>query len=178
MRRSITAILRLALTAAALLAAPAHAQATNDIELSGAVSRPMTLSVEDLKRLPVTRIDDVRVIAMNGRREERTRRYVGVLLCDSLDEAQLVEAARHDRRRSAVLATASDGYRAVFSWAELYVSPIGEGALVYYERDGQPLDDREGRMALVSLKDTRTGPRHVRWLKSLEVIRLATEQGH
>jgi len=41
--------------------------------------------------------------------------------------------------------------------------------LVVYERDGAPLDDSEGRLALVSLKDTRPGPRHVKWLRSIEL---------
>ena len=31
----------------------------------------------------------------------------------------------------------------------------------------------EGRIALVSLKDTRPGPRHVKWLQSIELRTLA-----
>ena len=38
-----------------------------------------------------------------------------------------------------------------------------------YERDGVRLLDNEGPLALVSLKDTRPGPRHVKWLQSIEV---------
>jgi hypothetical protein len=41
--------------------------------------------------------------------------------------------------------------------------------LVVYERDGAALDDSEGRIALVSLKDTRRGTRHVKWLQSVEL---------
>jgi hypothetical protein len=85
------------------------------------------------------------------------------------DRAKPVEKKRMEFRRSVVIATASDGYRAVFSWAELYLSPIADGVLVVYERDGAPLDDNEGLIALVSLKDTRPGPRHVRWLQSIEL---------
>ena len=87
-----------------------------------------------------------------------TRRLVGCLLRDVLDRAGLVETRRFDLRRSVVIATASDGYRAVFSWAELYLSPIGDGAMIVYERDGAALPDSEGPLALVSLKDTRPGP--------------------
>jgi len=57
----------------------------------------------------------------------------------------------------------------VFSWAELYLSPIGEGVLIVYQRDGAALTEDEGPLALVSFKDTRPGPRHVKWLRSLEV---------
>jgi hypothetical protein len=41
--------------------------------------------------------------------------------------------------------------------------------LVLYERDGNPLAKNEGPIALISAKDLRTGPRHVRWLKEVEV---------
>lgn len=90
-----------------------------------------------------------------------------------LDRAKPVEKGRLDLRKSVVVITAADGYRAVFSWAELYLSPIGDGAWVIYERDGLPLGDDEGPLALVSLKDTRPGPRHVKWLRSIELRVLA-----
>lgn len=159
---------------AALLSLPnaSFAQVSTTLQVSGAVAQSLALTVEDLKGLAAQRINDVRAIEEGGRREERTRAYVGVLLRDLLDRAKLVETSRHDLRRSVVVATATDGYKAVFSWAELYLSPIGEGALVYYERDGRPLDDREGRIALISLKDVRAGPRHVRWLQKIEVVRV------
>ena len=37
----------------------------------------------------------------------------------------------------------------------------------------QPLGDDEGRIAMVSSKDTRTGPRHVKWLQDIEVKKIA-----
>jgi hypothetical protein len=40
-------------------------------------------------------------------------------------------------------------------------------------RDGLPLPESEGPLALVSLKDTRPGPRHVKWLRSIELRTLA-----
>ena len=104
---------------------------------------------------------------------ETTRRYTGCLLRDVLDRAKPVEKQRMDLRKSIVVITAADGYRAIFSWAELYLSPIGDGALVVYERDGQPLTANEGPLALVSLKDTRPGPRHVKWLSSIELRLIA-----
>jgi DMSO/TMAO reductase YedYZ molybdopterin-dependent catalytic subunit len=153
----------------------AQAQVTTKVEIVGAVAHPMTLSLDDLKQLPARTMDERRVVGEGSAREEQVRRHEGVLLRDLLDKAQIVESARHDKRRSVVVATASDGYRAVFSWAELYLTSIGDGVLVVTARDGKPLDDREGRIALVSLRDTNTGPRHVRWLQRLEVVRVGAE---
>jgi hypothetical protein len=97
------------------------------------------------------------------------RRYTGVLLRDVLKAAKPLEKRRHDLRRSMVIATATDGYQAVFSWAELFLSPVGDGAIVIFERDGLPLQANEGPLALVSLRDAEPGPRHVKWLAKIEM---------
>ena len=97
-----------------------------------------------------------------------------MLLRDVLAAAKPVEKERHDLRRSIVVATATDGYQAVFSWAELFLSPIGDGAMVIFERDGAPLSSNEGPLAIVSLKDTQPGPRHVKWVERIEVRRVAS----
>ena len=44
----------------------------------------------------------------------------------------------------------------------------------HFEADGAQLPDSEGRIALVSLKDIKTGPRHVKWLARIDV-RLAAD---
>jgi DMSO/TMAO reductase YedYZ molybdopterin-dependent catalytic subunit len=172
------------LLAAALLAASlqstavgAQPSAPDSLLVKGNVEREITLSLAELRGLPVQRVEDVRMVrdaAAPGSTSETTRRYTGCLLRDVLDRAKPVEKQRMDLRKSIVVITAADGYRTVFSWAELYLSPIGDGALVVYERDGQPLAASEGPLALVSLKDTRPGPRHVKWLSSIE-LRLIAE---
>jgi DMSO/TMAO reductase YedYZ molybdopterin-dependent catalytic subunit len=154
--------------------ADAPAQVTTAIAVRGSVEHELTLTVDDLKRFPVQRVDDVRCGAPGAPAgAEVLRRYTGCLLRDVLDRAGPVEKHRFDMRRSIIIATASDGYRAVFSWAELYLSPMGDGVLVVYERDGAPLSDDEGRIALISLKDSRPGPRHVKWLQAIELRTLA-----
>lgn len=66
-------------------------------------------------------------------------------------------------------AVATDGYRAVFSWGELYNGAAGEQVLVITTQDGQALDARQGPLALRALADLRPGPRHVRNLCALVV---------
>src|SRR5208282_2434833 len=97
---------------------------------------------------------------------EAPRRYTGCLLRDVLAAAKPVESKPHELRRSYVVATASDGYAVVFSWAELFVSPLGDNVFVVYERDGAPLADDEGRIALIVTTDQRP-IRHVKWLQAL-----------
>ena len=85
------------------------------------------------------------------------RQFAGALLRDVLNAAKLTESGRNDLRRTIVVATRERRLQGGLSWAELFDSPIGDGVIVVYERDGAPLGNDEGRIALVSLKDTRPG---------------------
>ena len=49
---------------------------------------------------------------------------------------------------------------------ELFLSSASDNVYVVYERDGAPLGDDEGRIALVTVTD-RGSARHVKWLRSL-----------
>jgi hypothetical protein len=78
-----------------------------------------------------------------------------------LAAAKPTESRPRELRKSYVVATASDEYEVAFSWVELFVSPVGDSVLVVYERDGAPIPDDEGRIALVAVTDTRP-VRHVK----------------
>jgi DMSO/TMAO reductase YedYZ molybdopterin-dependent catalytic subunit len=164
-----------ALIVATGLPAQTVAPSATKLMVAGSVANPLMLSVDELKRLPVAHLEDVRQVRGGGaavREGEQIRRYTGVLLRDVLTAAKPTENERHGLRQSIVVATATDGYKAVFSWAELFLSPIGDSALVIYERDGVSLAADEGPFALVSLRDTQSGPRHVKWLQKVELRRI------
>lgn len=168
-------LIRSALFAAILGAASATAagQMSHGLAVTGVVENPLALSVADLRQLPAANGGRLDVTRHNGDRAETLVSYRGVRLRDILDKAVLDAPGHNGVKKLAVIATATDGYVAVFSWGELYNSPAGEGVVVYYEKNGKALDDSDGEIALISARDTRTGPRHVKWLKAIEVRKLA-----
>lgn len=96
-----------------------------------------------------------------------------VRLTDILQKAKIKTQTHNDLKRTIIVATASDGYKAVFSWNELFNTSIGEGVMVLIGQNGQLLPPHEGRIAMLSTQDIKNGPRHVRWLQRIDVIRLA-----
>lgn len=62
----------------------------------------------------------------------------------------------------------NNGYKATFSWAEIYNNEVGNGVYVLFEENGLPIKEK-GDMILISKSDIKTGPRHVFWLSSIEV---------
>lgn len=158
-RRGLLAVI------AAGLALPATAKQPDPfLEVKGLVEHPLSFSLADLREMPQRTLVDRR--PRDGARAES--KVGGVLLRDVLDKAKLVERKPRDLRKTLIIARARDDYLALFTWVELYLFSAGEGVLVVLERDGAPLAPSEGPLALVSLRDERPGPRHVKWLESIE----------
>ncbi len=145
---------------------------SEQITVGGLVENRLVLSVADLRKFSAAQIGEMPVVCQTGANLGKLENLKGVLLKDLLEKAAIVSKSHNDVKKMVVIANATDDYKVVFSWTEIFNSPLGEGILVYFEKNGAPLDDEEGRIAMVSAKDTRTGPRHVKWLKDIEVRKI------
>jgi len=130
------------------------------------------LGAADLAALPQTeRVQRRTLCAVDAASQpalEQSLRYSGVLLRDML--ARVVPADTNRAARTLVFeAVATDGYRAVFSWGEVFTSSAGDQVLIVSAQDGRPLGADQGPLALRALADLRPGPRHVRNLCGLAV---------
>ena len=160
-------LLALVLSLAASFAAAAEI-VSEKVAVAGAVKNPLVLGVEELKAFPSEQISTVSVTRrVDGKEIASTAR--GVRLTAVLDRAGLAAADATDWKHTVVVATATDGYRVVFSWPELFNGEGGASVLIVFERDGAPLGEREGRIAMIAARDLKTGPRSVRWLSRLDV---------
>ncbi len=161
------ALLLLAL-AAPVLRAQAQARPSESVSLRGsALQAPRTLAPSDLAAQPATQV--MEFAQPRGAPGAEQRSMVRGVRLVGLIEPALTEAARADWKNLLVTVTATDGYRAQFTWAELSNTAGGYGVLLLFERDGRPLDEREGRIALLATGDQRLGPRHVRNVLTIEV---------
>jgi hypothetical protein len=145
---------------------------TTSVSVTGAVEQTLTLGVEDLRAFPTQKVNEVPLVCQSGANLGKLENFKGVRLRDIIEKAKVVAPGHNDVKKMVVIAAASDGYKVVFSWSEIFNSPVGDGVYVFFEKDGMPLADDEGRIAMISTKDLRTGPRHVKWLKDIEVRKI------
>jgi DMSO/TMAO reductase YedYZ molybdopterin-dependent catalytic subunit len=152
--------------------AAASAPPATSVTISGAVEHALTVRVADLRAFPPAQIVELR-LAGRGADPGKASVLLGVRLRDLVDRAKIVKRDHNTVKKLAIIATATDGYKAVFSWNELFNADLGDSVLVIFERDGKALGAEEGPLALISGKDLRTGPRHVKWLQAVEVRQIA-----
>jgi len=137
-----------------------------EVKIGEAAARRFTQA--EIAALPQTELVETRGVGTGAKAEQAEVRYRGVLLRDLLDAAGVQKLDRYALRHSGVAARATDNYAVLFSWGELYNGRAGDHVLVITRVDGKPLPSSEGPYALRSLSDTKSGPRHVKWLNRIE----------
>jgi len=168
-RVSLLAILSISLVAAHSPRQTAFAQTVptpTELRISGAVATPLVLTLADLKNMPRKKLTVV------NPHSNKTEVYEGVMLEELLRKAGVPqgENLRGPAMASYVLAEAADGYRVVFSLAELDSGILDSEVIAADTMDGAPLGEKQGPFRLVAPHEKRPA-RWVRMLKSITVVR-------
>jgi DMSO/TMAO reductase YedYZ molybdopterin-dependent catalytic subunit len=136
-----------------------------ELRIGGAVSTPLVLTVADLKKMPRKSIS---VVNPHDKKKET---YEGVLLEEILHRAGVPQGEQLRGRAMAtyVIAEAEDGYRVVFSLAELDSGILESEVIVADTMDSAPLVAQQGPFRLLAPHEKRPA-RWVRMLKSITVV--------
>ena len=166
-------VMTLALAGSFVWSEPAFAQqpavtGPTAIMLQGdGVAVPLTITLADMKAMPR------KTIQAQNTHSNKTETYEGVPLAVLLEKAGVPhgEQIRGPWLAAYVLVDAADGYRVVFSLAELDSAFEDSDVLVADTLDGTPLSGDEGPFKLVAPHEKRPS-RWIRMVKSLTVVRL------
>jgi len=147
---------------AAVWLSVAASAASAQVAVSGAVSKPLTLTVADLAAEPQVTIH----VTFNTSHGAETGDYTGVPLWSVLQQAGVVDGpAKGGHLRHGILVTGADGYGALLSIGELDPDFANDGAILAVRKEGQPLD--EGVRLVVP--GDKKGGRSVRHVVGIEV---------
>jgi hypothetical protein len=142
---------------------------TDDLRIIGAVKNELHLSLKDLMKFKQDSLGDVIAKNKQGVQREQAKHLKGVLLKTLLDSAHVYAAQHKEYSELCVSLIASDDYRNVYSWNELYNTEVGEHVYIITEMDGKPIDQMQQRILVMSLSDINSGRRHLKGLSRIEV---------
>ena len=136
------------------------------LTITGDVEHPLSLSLDDLSKMPRT------TLKVTNPHEKKDEAFEGVALSELLKQAGVPQGPklRGAAMATYVIAEAADGYRVIFSLAELDSDFQDSGVLVADRVDGKPLDDNAGPLRLVAPHDKRPA----RWIRMLQSVKVVT----
>ena len=137
------------------------------LRVSGAVSQPLALSLQDLAAMPRTKV--------TAKEHDSTATYEGVALTEILQKAgaPLGKQLHGKALASYVLVTAHDGYRVVFALPELDpdFTDASRQIVLADTADGKPLTEKQGPVRIIVPQEKR-GARWIRMVESIEVVKI------
>ncbi|MBP9712658.1 MAG: molybdopterin-dependent oxidoreductase [Sterolibacterium sp.] len=146
---------------------------TREIRVSGEVDNPLLVSVDMLWKMQVFSGGEHQLVCRSGENKKRVSTFKGVLLKDILEKAKVRIAGHKESGRYVVLITSTNNYPVSYAYNELMFNDTGNHVYVTFEEDGAPITQDGGLMSVVTMDDTVTGVRHVKWPSRIEVIRLS-----
>lgn len=143
---------------------------SDTIYVKGMVDSPYYITRGNMAGLPVQLQKEYKVTDHEGKVHSSMKNVKGILLKDIVKKAAVHMPQKKSRGEYYVLVTATDGYKTIYAWNELMFSPTGNNTYLLFEKDGKPFVD-DGPFVAVCTSGDATGPRHVKWVKEIEVRR-------
>lgn len=148
------------------------AQNSNSITLETPTTKPVIVTYEHLKTYTMHSLDSLQILNHILQYKSTLRNCKGVLLKELLSDVAFDTPSPKALSEYYIVCIASDGYKVVFSWNELFNSPTGEHTLVVTEVNGIPTSSQKEGIVILTPTDFATGRRYVKNLKGIKIERV------
>jgi hypothetical protein len=145
---------------------------TDSFRVTGKIKNPTTITLADLDTFPKTAIKDQIIFNHSGEVKDTLTSMRGISLKTLLASIDYVYDKPKFLNEFYFVFIASDGYKVVFSWNEIYNTEAGNNFFIVTEMEGKKLKDLEQRILFISTADVKTGRRYIKGLEKIEVRQL------
>jgi hypothetical protein len=142
---------------------------TDSIKIMGKIKNGKVFSLEDLDTFPKTVIKDQIIYNHKGEVKDTLIKMKGISLKTILASIQYLNNNPKELNEFYFVFVASDGYKVVFSWNEIYNTEAGNNFFIVTEIEGKQLKYLDQRIAFISTTDLKTGRRYIKGLSKIEV---------
>ena len=158
------------------LGASAMAQSTltptDNIQIFGAIEKEVSSSIDDILKFNAVNVEDQLIYNHAGEVKDTLNHMKGVPLKDFLKDVKFNYNKPKELNEFYFVFTASDGYRVVFSWNEIYNSETGNSFYIITEMKGKSMKELDQRIVFLSSKDLKSGRPYIKCLQSIEIRNL------
>jgi hypothetical protein len=145
---------------------------SDSILIKGMVKKEAVITLADLDTMPKVDLKDIEIFNHKGEPKGKHSGLKGVSLLLILKHVSYKYEKPNELNVFYFNCIATDGYKVVFSWNEIYNTTVGSQIFILTEQDGKTLKDMDDRLILVSMADITIGRRYVKGLSGIEVNRL------
>jgi hypothetical protein len=142
---------------------------THQFTITGQVKKESIITMDSLNSYPLKDIGDIKVTDHTGAFKHQDDKLKGVLLKDILNHSQWTAASPKLFSRMYFTCVGIDGYKVVYSWNELFNTPVGDNVYIIMEKNGIKADQQPAAIQMTSMLDFKTGRRYLHNLDKIVV---------
>jgi hypothetical protein len=158
-----------------LLFCPSIAQNTSEsFTVSGEVLKAETIDISKLSGYTTVHLDSLRIYGHDMQPMGLMKNINGILLKDILSALPFNNENPKVLSEYYIECLATDGYRVIFSWNEIFNSEAGKHTMIITDKNGTNISQLDDRIALITPTDQATGRRYVKWLSRIIIHRQRT----
>ncbi len=150
----------------------AKAQESKQFTIEGKVKRTLTVNLADLKQYKTVSFDSITVFNHLMQHKGSIKNVKGVLLKDILAKVEIDTDSPKKLSEFYLVFTATDNYKVVYSWNEIFNSPTGNQLLVLTSYDTHAAKAEKGIIAIITPSDFATGRRFVKGLSKINILQV------
>ncbi|RBQ11927.1 molybdopterin-dependent oxidoreductase [Pedobacter miscanthi] len=154
------------------LAFSAKAQESKQFTIEGKVKTPLTVTLDNLSAYKSVNLDSMTIFNHLMQRKSSIKNIKGVLLKDILAKVEIDAASPKTLSEYYLVFTATDNYKVVYSWNEIFNSSTGDQILVLKSYDTDPSKAEKGNIAIITPTDFATGRRFVKGLSKISILQV------
>lgn len=153
-----------------------YGQQTKQFTIQGLVAKESVIIMDSLNNYPLKDIGDIKVTDHTGAFKHADEKLKGVLLKDILNHSTWnIAGGPHMFSSLYFTCVGSDGYVVVYSWNELFNTPVGDQVYIILEKNGVKAADLKESLQMVSMSDYKTGRRYLHNLDKIIVSQSANK---
>lgn len=145
---------------------------TNSFKITGKIKSEKIFSLKQLDSFPKQNLKDQIIYNHKGEIKDTIKNAKGVLLKTVLEKIEFSYEKPKDLNEFYFVFVASDGYKVVFSWNEIYNTEVGNNLFIITAIESKKLTEMEQRILVSSIADIKSGRRYIKGLTSVEVKKI------
>lgn len=155
-----------------LLSITASAQESKQFVIEGKVKKPLTVTLDNLSAYKSVSLDSMTIFNHLMQRKSSIKNIKGVLLKEILTKVEIDAASPKILSEYYFVFTATDHYKVVYSWNEIFNSPTGNQLMVLKSYDTDSAKPEKGNIAIITPSDFATGRRFVKGLSKISILQV------
>lgn len=145
---------------------------TDSFKIMGKIKSEQVFTIKQLDSFPKQNLKDQMIYNHKGEIKDTIKNVKGVLLKTVLAKTEFIYDKPKELNEFYFVFVASDGYKVVFSWNEIYNSEVGNNLFFITELESEKLSVMKQRILVSSFADLKSGRRYIKSLDRIEVKRV------